>query len=109
MATPTAKFIEIAARYGNVDPEDIEAVQRWFAEELPKLSPSELRRIFEELLRADGERRARRVAVRVYPEHAPLPSLSQSPAVEFPLLAGPWRQLHRRLLTRLLRGRAADR
>lgn len=109
MATPTAKFIEIAARYGNVDPEDIEAVQRWFAEELPKLSPSELGRIFEELLRADGARRTRRVAVRVYPERAPLPSLRQSPAVDFPLLAGPWRRLHRRLLARLLRGRTADR
>ena len=35
MATPTAKFIEIAARYGRVDATDLDAVQRWFARELP--------------------------------------------------------------------------
>ena len=103
MATPTSKFIEIAARHGNVDPTDIEAVQRWFAEALPKLSPAELGYIFEELLRADGAPRTARVAVRVYPKHAPLPSLRQSPAVGLPLLAGRWTELHKRLLRRLLR------
>ncbi len=102
MATPTAKFIDIAARYGNVDPTNLEDVQRWFAQELPKLSPSELKRIFEELLRSDGAR-TERAPVRVYPRRAPLPSLRESPRVELPLLAESWARLHRRLLARLWR------
>ncbi len=37
MATPTTAFADAAAKYGDVDPEDIEAVQKWFTEALPTL------------------------------------------------------------------------
>jgi hypothetical protein len=39
MPTPTTAFADAAAEFGDVDPDDLEAVQRWFMEELPKLPP----------------------------------------------------------------------
>jgi len=54
MATPSHVFSDIASRYG-VDPEDQEAVDKWFNEILPVL-PVEIRAaIFEELLARNGE------------------------------------------------------
>ncbi len=55
MPTPTTAFADAAAKYGDVDPNDIEAVQRWFAEELLKLSPEVIERVLHDLLQRDGE------------------------------------------------------
>ena len=103
MATPTTAFADAAAKYGDVDPEDIEAVQRWFAEELPTLSPDIIEQVLNDLLSRDGEAPDREL-VPVYPERAPLPSLGASPQVTPPLLADEWRRIVGRLLNRL-RGR----
>lgn len=103
MATPTTAFADAAAKYGDVDPEDIEAVQRWFAEELPTLSPEIIEQVLHDLLSRDGEAPDREL-VPVYPERAPLPSLGASPPVTPPLLADEWRRIVARLLNRL-RGR----
>ena len=67
MPTPTAAFADAAAKYGDVDPEDIEAVQKWFAEELPTLSPDTIERIFDDLLARDGDSESREI-VPVYPD-----------------------------------------
>ena len=37
MPTPITAFADAAAKYGDIDPDDIEAVQKWFADELPRL------------------------------------------------------------------------
>ncbi|MBW2509249.1 MAG: hypothetical protein JRE81_11505 [Deltaproteobacteria bacterium] len=100
MPTPTAAFADAAAKYGDVDPEDIEAVQKWFVEELPTLSPETIERIFENLLARDGDSESRQM-VPVYPDQAPLPSLSSSPPIASPLLAEPWKRLLSRLFGRL--------
>ena len=84
MATPTTAFADAAAKYGDVDPEDIEQV-------------------LHDLLSRDGEAPDREL-VPVYPERAPLPSLGASPQVTPPLLADEWRRIVARLLNRL-RGR----
>ena len=86
MPTPTRCFLDVAARYGNVDPGDPEAVQHWFLETLPTLPHATINEIFEELLScndsvADDDTEP------VYPIDAPLPSLSESPAAPIPVLA----------------------
>jgi len=102
MPTPTTAFADAAAEYGGVDPDDIEAVQRWFAEELPTLSIQIIEQVIRDLLAQDGAVSGREI-IPVYPERAPLPSLGASPAVTTPLLAEDWRRLLRRALARLRR------
>ena len=102
MPTPTTAFADAAAKYGGVDPDDIEAVQRWFAEELPTLSIQIIEQVIRDLLAQDGAVSGREI-IPVYPERAPLPSLGASPAVSTPLLAEDWRRLLRRALARLRR------
>jgi hypothetical protein len=102
MPTPTTAFTDAAAKYGGVDPDDIEAVQSWFAEELPTLSVDIIENVLRDLLAQDGAVSGREI-VPVYPERAPLPSLGASPAVTTPLLAEDWKRLLRRALARLRR------
>ena len=102
MPTPTTAFADAAAKYGDVDPDDIEAVQKWFAEELPTLSVDIIEKVLHDLLARDGAATDREI-IPVYPERAPLPSLGASPAVTTPLLAEDWRRLLRRALARLRR------
>ena len=108
MPTPTTAFADAAAKYGRVDPDDIEAVQKWFTEELPTLSVDIIEKVLHDLLAQDGAVSGREL-IPVYPERAPLPSLGASPAVSTPLLAEEWRRLLRRLLTRLGRRGPKDR
>lgn len=103
MPTPTSAFADAAAKYGDIDPEDIEAVQQWFAEELPQLSPQIIGQVLDDLLEWDGAIPERKIAP-VYPSHAPLPSLGSSPRVAPPLLAEGWKWIFARLVDRL-RGR----
>ncbi|MGB5548696.1 MAG: hypothetical protein WBM74_19095, partial [Polyangiales bacterium] len=86
MPTPTTAFADAAAKYGQVDPEDLEAVQRWFTEELPKLPLQVIEQVLQDLLAQDGTAHEREI-IPVYPDRAPLPSLRASPAVPTPLLA----------------------
>lgn len=102
MPTPTTAFADAAAKYGKVDPEDIEAVQRWFTEALPTLPVDIIEQVIRDLLAQDGATPEREI-IPVYPERAPLPSLELSPPVALPLLAEDWKRLLRRLATRLTR------
>ena len=96
MPTPTGAFLDVAARYGEVDPADIEAVQHWFNEVLPTLPHETIETILEELLQHDGSSDVPAPA-RVYPKGAPLPSLSSSPPAPFPWPASSWREILIRL------------
>jgi hypothetical protein len=97
MPTPTTAFAEIAAKYGDVDPEDIGAVQSWFEKELGALPPETIEQIFHDLLARDGDPEAREI-VPAYPNRAPLPSLGASPSLAAPPMADTWKRLVRRLL-----------
>ena len=98
MPTPTTAFADVAAEFGNVDPDDLDAVQRWFLEELPKLSQETLEQALGELLRQDGTPETRSLTPR-YPSRAPLPSLSSSPAALGPFLTEGPRSVWRRLVS----------
>jgi len=100
MPTPTTAFADAAAKYGEVDPNDIEAVQEWFAEELPTLPVDVIEQVIRDLLAQDGAAADREI-IPVYPKHAPLPSLKLSPPVALPLLAEDWKRLLQRLAARL--------
>jgi hypothetical protein len=104
MPTPTTAFADAAAEFGDVDPDDLEAVQRWFMEELPKLPPETIERVLRALLAQDGARATRKLTPR-YPERAPLPSLGSSPPAPLPLLSEDWRRILRRLVAGLGRRR----
>jgi len=96
MPTPTRYFAEIAARYGNIDPRDSEAVVRWYSETLPAMPPEQIEAILEELLGRDG-REPTHAESRTYPSDIPLPTLSTAPHAPIPLLAGNWKRLLGRL------------
>lgn len=102
MPTPTTAFADAAAKYGDIDPEDVEAVQKWFTDELPELPAEIIEQVLHDLLAQDGAT-AEREIVPVYPERAPLPSLGSSPPVAPPLLAEEWKRLLGRLAARLRR------
>jgi hypothetical protein len=50
MPTPITAFADAASKYGDIDPNDIEAVQAWFAEELPKLPVATIEQVLHDLL-----------------------------------------------------------
>lgn len=99
LPTPTGAFLDVAARHGQIDPADIEAVQHWFSEVLPTLPPDTIEEVLEELLQHDGASDDQ-ATPRVYPKGVPLPSLSSSPAAPFPWPASSWRELLIRLTSR---------
>lgn len=100
MPTPTTAFADAAAKYGEVDPNDIEAVQDWFAEELPTLPVDVIEQVIRDLLAQDGAAADREITP-IYPKGVSLPSLRSSPPVALPLLAEDWRRLLQRLAARL--------
>lgn len=92
MPTPIRAFRDVAAEYGDIDPGDTEAVQHWFSEVLPTLSPTTIEEILEALLEHDGTGDDRSAAP-AYPRDVPLPSLSSCPPAEIPLFAAGWREI----------------
>ena len=99
MPTPTYVFAEVAAKYGGVDADDMEAVQHWYEETLPSLPAEEIEVILAELVSREGLR-SKGDGPKVYPKTAPLPTLDQAAPVPLPLLAGGWREFLRRLFRR---------
>ena len=85
MPTPIRVFAEIAATYGNVKPDDADAVQKWFIETLPSLKPEQIDEILEALFRHDGGE-AIPSGEKSYPVGVPLPTLKDSPPATLPLL-----------------------
>jgi hypothetical protein len=91
MPTPTDVFAQLAAKYGDVDPSDIEAVQHWYEKVLPTLVPGTIETVLSELISQDGPAETTQ-APHSYPDKAPLPTLEQSPPVALPMLASGWRR-----------------
>ena len=85
MPTPIHVFAEIAATYGNVNPDDADAVQKWYTEKLPTLKPELIDEILEALLRHDGTKPIPS-AGKHYPIDVPLPSLKDSIPAKSPIL-----------------------
>jgi hypothetical protein len=96
MPTPTHDFADIAAKYGNIDSQDPEAIQHWFSESLPLMTPAQIDVILDELLSRDGSEPTRSELPK-YPTGVPLPTLSTAPPAPIPLLAGGWRIFFKRL------------
>lgn len=86
MPTPIRYFAEIAAKYGDVDPDDADAVQDWFMTTLPSLKSEQIDEILEEILRHDGAE-STPADEKSYPLGVPLPLLKDSPPAALPLLA----------------------
>lgn len=99
MPTPVTAFADAAAKYGGVDPDDIEAVQHWFIKELPKQPPDVIEQVLHDLLDQDGAAPNRKIPP-AYPHRAPLPSLASSPHATSPLLAERLTRILARLLGR---------
>jgi len=108
MPTPTQYFADIAAKYGNVDPKDPKAVERWFIETLSKMPPEQIEAILEELLSRDGHK-STRTDIRKYPAGIPLPTLSTAPHATIPFLAGDWKRFLGRLWRLVSKSEGEDR
>jgi hypothetical protein len=89
MPTPTGVFAQVAARHGDVDPNDAEAVQRWYAETVPALSPEKLETVLEDLLEQESDPHEPLLAP-MYPRGVPLPEQASAPPVALPLLVRIW-------------------
>jgi hypothetical protein len=85
MPTPPHVFADIAATYGNVNPNDSAAVQKWYIETLPTLKPERIDEILEVLLRHDGGKPTAS-GEKSYPVSVPLPLLNDSPPANLPIL-----------------------
>jgi hypothetical protein len=48
--TEMQTFVQLAVKYGNVDPGDLEAVDRFFEIDVPKLPEEKQLEIFEQLI-----------------------------------------------------------
>jgi hypothetical protein len=101
MPTPTRAFVEIAERYG-VAPRDLHAIEKWFCESLPLLPGHEIEEILETLLSWPERQPATFGDHRDDAEEVPLPRLDDCPPCAVPLLASRFRDLPRRLLSRLV-------
>jgi len=104
MPTPTRDFADIAAKYGNIDPQDQEAVQRWFIESLTSMAPAQIEVILDDLLSRDGSEPTLS-EIPTYPTSVPLPTLSTAPPAPIPLLAGGWRMFFKRLRPQISKSR----
>jgi len=103
MPTPTEVFSQLAAKYGDVEASDIEAVRHWYETVLPAMAPETIEAVLAELIDKDGPAETSQVP-RSYPDKAPLPTLDQSPPVALPMLASGWR----RAIRELFRSRTAS-
>lgn len=99
MPTPVSAFLDVAARHGGVDPEDLEAVEQWYLKVVPGLPPGEVDTILEALLAEDALPDTKEIVAR-YPSNAPVPSLSASPEAKTPGLAESVQGLISSLLSR---------
>ena len=98
---PTRAFAEIAERYG-VDPRDLDAIEKWFCESLPLLPGHDIEEILDTLLSWPEGQPATFGDHHDDAEEAPLPRLDDCPPCAVSLLASRWRDLPRRMLSRLV-------
>ena len=96
MPTPTRVFAQVAARYGGVDPGDMEAVRDWYEEELQGLSAEQIEAVLSELL-SDEAVETDPEPPPHYPGAAPPPTLDESPPAREPKLATLLHEIARRL------------
>jgi hypothetical protein len=85
MPTPMSAFADIAARYG-INPNDEEAVDRFFDEQAPSLSEHERATILKELFAAQAER-GDSPARKHYAKGAPDPRMTGRQPIAVPLRA----------------------
>ena len=96
MPTPLRFFIKVAQERGNVDPNEIEAVERWYLEDFPKLPKKELNTILDELIEHSGKESIKPEKL-VYPSNIPMPLIKDTIPVTGLLRTN----LYRRLINNL--------
>lgn len=76
-------FKEVAQKWGNVDPKDDRAIEKWFIEEFPKLPQKTLNDILDELIQYNSEREDEPDLI-IYPTNISLPLMKDNvPATGF--------------------------
>jgi hypothetical protein len=72
MPTPVKYFIQVAQKWGNVDPNDTQAIEKWFLNDFPKLPKKEINAILGELIENSNAEPGDPGKI-VYPSEVPLP------------------------------------
>lgn len=55
MPTPVKYYTKVAQKWGNIDPDDYQAVENWFLNDFPNLPKKELSAILDELIEKSNE------------------------------------------------------
>ena len=92
MPTPPRAFIDMAVRYGEVDPDDEEAVIRFFTDVLPTLPSETIDEILAYLLSQECVP-AEGAELTSYPDQAPDLELDDAPPAGLPASASRWRHV----------------
>lgn len=80
MPTPVKYFIEVAQKWGNIDPNDNQAIEDWFLNDFPNLPKKDLNAILDELLEQNNELSTDPGTIK-YPSKVPLPLFKDRIAV----------------------------
>lgn len=98
MPTPIRFFIQVAQEYGNIDPDDMEAVESWYITDFPKLPKKDLIAIMDLLIEHDNELPMIPKKI-IYPSDIPLPLIKDT----IPITGMLRKNLYRRLINYLSR------
>ena len=97
MPTPVRYFQKIAQKWGNINPENPEEIEKWFIEEFPKLPKRDLNGILEELLENNSHQNEKPEYL-IYPKEVPLPLFKDN----IPVSGLSWKLIHQKF-TRYLK------
>ena len=93
MPTPMRFFSAVAQKWGKVDPDNDQAVEKWFLEDFPKLPKKDLNTILDELIQYNNEKSIDPGKV-IYPTDIPLPFMKDT----IPLKGFLWVNLYKSFL-----------
>lgn len=77
MPTPSRFFKAVAQKWGNVNPDNDQAVEKWFLQDFPKLPKKDLNTILDELIQYNNEKSIDPGKV-IYPADIPLPFMKDT-------------------------------
>ena len=93
MPTPVKYFIQVAHKWGKIDPDDSQAIEDWFLTDFPNLPKKDLTAIQDELIEHSNEASTDPGKI-IYPSKVPLPLFKD----RIPVSGNSWTYSYRELI-----------